>query len=83
MLGDPAAVDFPTWAVVARLALPALDFLHSLTPWSRRLWTQFDHEPWSRYWSVVAGIRWVQVAVRLTPRPGTQGVSSGSAEFGT
>lgn len=62
MVGDLAAVDFPTWAVVALLALPVLDFLHSLTPWSRRLWTQFDHEPWSRFWGVATGIRWVQAA---------------------
>lgn len=57
------AVAFPTWAVVVLLALPVFDFLHSLTPWSRRLWTAFDHRAWSRFWSVVTGVRWVQAAV--------------------
>ena len=62
MLGE-FGVELPTWAVAVVLVLPVLDFLHSLTPWSRRLWTAFDHRGWSRFWSVATGIRWVQAGV--------------------
>jgi len=63
VLADLAVDGLPAWAVVVLLGLPALDLLHSFTPWSRRLWTDFDHRAWARYWSVVVGIRWLQVAV--------------------
>ncbi|MFB6271022.1 MAG: lysostaphin resistance A-like protein [Halobacterium sp.] len=64
LLGD-LAVALPPWAVAVVLLLPVLDFLHSLTPWSRRLWTDFDHRAWSRFWSVTTTIRWTQAGVAV------------------
>lgn len=56
-------VALPTWVAVALVALPVLDVLHSLSPWSYRLWVENDHGAWTRFWSVVAGLRWTQAAV--------------------
>lgn len=57
------AVDLPLWAVAAVLVLPALDMLHSFTAWSNRLWTDHDHRAWQRFWSVSAGLRWLQAGL--------------------
>lgn len=64
MPGD-LGVAVPTWAVVALVALPALDMLHSLSPWSYRLWVENDHAAWTKFWSVVMGLRWVQAGLAV------------------
>ncbi|MFB6072901.1 MAG: type II CAAX prenyl endopeptidase Rce1 family protein [Halobacterium sp.] len=56
-------VAMPAWSVAVVLALPALDVAHSFTPWSKRLWVDFDHGAWTRFWSVATAIRWVQAGV--------------------
>ena len=64
MFGDLSA-SIPAWGVVVVLALPALDLLHSLTPWSKRLWVDHDHEAWATFWSVATVLRWVQAGVAV------------------
>lgn len=64
MFGDPSA-SVPTWGVAVVLALPVLDLLHSLTPWSKRLWVDHDHEAWASFWSVATVLRWVQAGVAV------------------
>lgn len=56
-------VSLPTWGLVTVLLLPALDFLHSLTPWSQRLWRDDDHRGWQQFWGTIVGIRWTQAGL--------------------
>lgn len=57
------AADLPTWAVAVVLVLPALDMLHSFTPWSNRLWVDHDHRAWQRFWSIATGLRLLQAGL--------------------
>jgi membrane protease YdiL (CAAX protease family) len=62
MIGD-LSISLPLWGVVAVVALPLFDLLHSFTPWSRHLWQDHDHTAWATYWSINVGIRWLQTGI--------------------